>query len=299
LTWPDTDYLVPLLDGPVLRAVLAISKPGGRVTRADQRLVQDVANGAGMLLRDAQLNAELERRVLQASELAAELSASRAQLAQVRDIERHRLVTELGNATIGLLATFQADLDEAKWAIDEDNPEPDPKLAAEAARRARLHLKELLDKFRRIARGVYPTVLRDQGPTAALDELARDLPRVVLLTGKPARRLAWEVESSLYFLVASAMSYLAGEAAQTALRVELTYDDQQLRALVEDSTPIIKLTELRERLAHDSVRLTALGGDITFEQNGVGALALRAWVPDALQPQVGPPQPDRPAPGTP
>ena len=39
-------------------------------------------------------------------------------------------------------------------------------------------LDELLDRFRVIARGVYPAVLRDQGPAAALDEVIADLPAV-------------------------------------------------------------------------------------------------------------------------
>jgi len=71
----------------VLRAVLAIGKPGRPVTPADLRLMQDVANGAGMLLRGVQLNAELEERVRRAAELAAELQASRQRLTQARDVD--------------------------------------------------------------------------------------------------------------------------------------------------------------------------------------------------------------------
>ncbi|MDT7777246.1 MAG: hypothetical protein QOC67_6170, partial [Pseudonocardiales bacterium] len=110
LAQPDTDHVVPVLDGPVLRAVLAIGKPERPVTPSDQRLMQDVANGAGMLLRGVQLNAELEERVRRADELAAELKASRLRLTQARDVERRRLITELGNVTTDRLATLREDL---------------------------------------------------------------------------------------------------------------------------------------------------------------------------------------------
>ena len=51
LARPDTDHVVPVLDGTELRAALAIEKPDAPITPADQRLMQDVADGAGLLLR--------------------------------------------------------------------------------------------------------------------------------------------------------------------------------------------------------------------------------------------------------
>src|SRR6478609_5905626 len=59
LARPDPDLVVPVLDGAVLRAALAIDKPGAPVTPADRRLMQDVADGAGLLLRSVQRGAEL------------------------------------------------------------------------------------------------------------------------------------------------------------------------------------------------------------------------------------------------
>jgi hypothetical protein len=76
---PDTDCVVPVLDAGVLRAALAISKPG-LITVADRQLLHDVANGATLLLRAVALNAELSERVRRAAELAEELRASRERL---------------------------------------------------------------------------------------------------------------------------------------------------------------------------------------------------------------------------
>ncbi|HEY0573407.1 MAG TPA: hypothetical protein VGD73_04845 [Pseudonocardia sp.] len=339
LSRPDTDHVVPVLDGPVLRAVLAIGKPGRPVTPADLRLMQDVANGAGMLLRGVQLNAELEERVRRADELAAELHASRQRLTQARHVERRRLISELGNATTDRLATLRADLADAESALappeeepkdedederaasetgetaarasakdgsarddsdddsdedededDEDEDEEPASTGAEAAQRAiqraRVRLDELLDRFRVIARGVYPAVLRDQGPYGALDELATDMPRLVRLTGALTDRLAWEVESGIYYLAASAMQQLAARDGDQPLRVHLAHENNQLSVELEDPTPDTSLDELRAGLAHDAERLAALGGAMVMFQDESGGTRLRAWLPDRLEPSV-------------
>ena len=345
LSQADTDHVVPVLDGPVLRAVLAIGKPGRPVTPADLRLMQDVANGAGMLLRGVQLNAELEERVRRADELAAELHASRQRLTQARHVERRRLISELGKATGGRLATLRADLAAAESALappeeepeesgderaasetgeetarasandgsahdevahhesddadadldDEDLDDEDeeeepaatgPEAAQRAIQRARVRLDELLDRFRVIARGVYPAVLRDQGPYGALDELATDMPRLVRLTGTLTDRLAWEVESGIYYLAASAMQQLAARGGDQPVRVHLAHENNQLSVELEDPTPDTSLDELRAGLAHDAERLAALGGAMVMFQDESGGTRLRAWLPDRLEPSV-------------
>ncbi|MDT7648112.1 MAG: hypothetical protein QOC75_5112, partial [Pseudonocardiales bacterium] len=277
-------------------------------------------------------NAELEERVRRADELAAELKASRLRLTQARDVERRRLITELGNVTTDRLATLREDLASAGQALaepepgngaaagpstgasdkrdgddlgsgsdddsdddrdaddlDEDDEEPELTGAAAAQQavvRARVRLDELLDRFRVIARGVYPAVLRDQGPYGALDELATDLPRPVRLTGNLPARLAWEVESGIYYLAASAMQQLAGQAGERALRVHLTHADARLAVEIDDPTPSTSIAELRNGLAHDAERLAALGGDLEVSEDDAGGARLRAWLPEQLEPYV-------------
>jgi hypothetical protein len=322
LAQPDVDHVVPVLEGITLRAVLAISKPGRPITPADLRLMQDVANGAGLLLRGVALNAELAERVRRADELAAELRASRQRLTQARDVERRRLISELGNATSDRLADLRADLARATHALDPSSPGPgdqqaggartdDPgdddldddldedgaddgersarsgtKAAQRAVARARTRLDELLDRFRVIARGVYPAVLRDQGPYGALDELVTDLPRPVRLTGDLPNRLAWEVESGIYYLAASAVRQLADRGGDQPLRVHLANDAGRLSVQIEDPAPDTTLPELRQALAHDMERLAALGGMMDVFSNPDGGLCLRAWLPDQLEPSV-------------
>ncbi|HEY6423129.1 MAG TPA: hypothetical protein VIY28_07745 [Pseudonocardiaceae bacterium] len=284
LAQPDVDHVVPVLDGSVLRAVLAIAKPGRPVTQADQRFMQDVANGAGLLLRGVQLNAELHERVSRAGELATELQASRQRLSQARDAERHRLIAELTQVTTGRLAALRTELAAAAEVLS--GGAAGAERALQSIARARTGLDEVLDRFRLIARGVYPAVLRDQGPYGALEEVATDLPRPVRLSGNLARRLAWEVESGIYYLAASAMQQLAGRAAEQPLHVHLSHTEGRLAVRIDDPALATPAAEVLAALAEDVDRLAALGGDVGLAEDGTGGASLRAWLPDQLEPSI-------------
>jgi signal transduction histidine kinase len=307
LAQPNVDYVVPVLDGPVLRAVLAIGKPDAAITPEDRQLMQDVANGAGLLLRSVALNAELAERIRRADGLAAELQASQQRLAQAREIERRRVVMEVSYATADQLAALRAEVFAARADLDPGRERAET--AKDALEQARIRLDDLIDRFRVIARGVYPAVLRDQGPVAALDELAADLPRPVRLTGDLGRRLAWEIESGLYYLAASAMRQLAGRPAECELLVHLEYADGRLSVHIKDPAPAVAAEQVRNALAGDAERLAALGGNLELVDAAASAadgpetiagtdvatprgaaqarvVTLHAWLPDRLKPPV-------------
>jgi signal transduction histidine kinase len=286
LARPDTDHVVPVLDGTELRAALAIGKPDAPITPADQLLVQDVANGAALLLRGVAQNAELSERVRRADDLATQLDDSRQRLSQAREVERRRLVMELSHATGDRLAALRAEVDRAHGAL-ECRPE-EAAAAHEALVRARGGLDELLDRFRVIARGVYPAVLRDQGPAAALDEVATDLPRPVRLTGSLGGRLDWEIESGLYYVAAAALHALAGRSTEGELVVAFGRADGRATVRIDDAAPDITPDRLRSALADDVERLVALGGDLELilPDGPERPLGMRAWVPDHLEPVV-------------
>jgi signal transduction histidine kinase len=287
LARPDIHHVVPVLDGTSLRAVLAIEKPNAPIAPDDQRLVQDVANGATLLLRGVALNAELAERVRRADVLAAELASSRQRLARAREVERKRLVIELGHATTDRLAALRTDVTAARASLDASTEEAE---AAQRLARASADLDELLDRFRVLARGVYPAVLRDQGPMAALDEVAADLTRPVRLTGGLRGRLDYEIESGVYYACAAAMAALAGWAGEGELHVHLERGGGRVSVRVDDPAPAASPDELRAALADDAERLAALGGelDVVGSDRAGGPLTVRAWLPDRLEPVVEP-----------
>ncbi|MBN9107965.1 MAG: hypothetical protein J0I34_04205 [Pseudonocardia sp.] len=291
LTRDDTDHVVPILDGTELRAAITVGKPGASITPADQQLMRDVANGAAMLLRGVSQNAELAERVRRADELAATLQASRARLARARDMERRRLVVELSHATTDRLSGLRADVVAAQTAVLTEGSE-DGAVAAQRLADARTGLDELLDRFRVIARGVYPNVLRDHGPVGALDEVVADLPRAVALGGTMDERLSWEIESGIYYVAAAVLKGLAEQAADEELGMTLDHADGRVTLAVDDDCAPVGLAVMRETLADEAERLSALGGAVELEGTelppggGPAHIVVRAWIPDRLEPLV-------------
>jgi signal transduction histidine kinase len=273
LARPGMGHVVPVLDGAGLRAVLTIEKPELPITPGDRVLMQDVANGAALLLRTEALNAELSDRVRRADRLAAELKESRRRLARAREVERRRLLTELSRATSGRLVALREQIATAR---------ADPPSAGAVLVRARTEVDELLDRFRVIARGVYPAVLRGQGPGAALEELIADLRRPVRLDGDLDVRVAWEIESAVYQVTAAALDVLAAPPAAAEVRVRLTHGDGRVRIVLEDPAPPVTAAQVRAALVDDIERLAALGGQVGLTDGDGPALRLTAWLPDRL-----------------
>jgi hypothetical protein len=292
---PDVDHVVPVLDAGVLRAALTITKPGP-ITVADRDLLHDVANGAALPLRVVALNAELSERVRRAAELAEELRASRRRLASARDAARRRLVAELSHATDDRLAALRTELAATRARL-ADAPE-DLTPFRDALADARVRLDDLLDRFRTVARGVYPSVLRDHGPAAALDEVVADLPRPVRLHAHLSSRAAWELESGLYYAAASALRELAGRPAEHELSLRLEECRGEISVVLDDPAPPVGPARLEAVLADDADRLVALGGGLKVtahsedgaappaSRGGSTPVVVRAWVPDRVEPVV-------------
>ncbi|MEJ2870574.1 hypothetical protein WCD74_22605 [Actinomycetospora sp. OC33-EN08] len=283
----DVDHAHPVLDTdagdhPELRAVLTLGKPGRAVSAADRALVADVADAAGLLVRGLARGEQLRARVARAAELARGTEESRRRLGRARELERRRLVGELSEATTDRLAAFRRAVEDATEVVDEgledDSTDADRAEAADLAAHhldtARERLEELLDRFRLIARGVHPAVLRDQGLRAALEEVVADLPRPVSLTGR-LPRLPWEVESGLYYAAVAALSAVPGDDP-----LELVLAQAGDRASVAVTVPE-NADDVRDALADDADRLAALGGALDADPEG-----LRAWLPVELSPAV-------------
>jgi signal transduction histidine kinase len=241
--------------------------------------MRDVANTAGLLLRGLTLNAELRERVRLAEKLEDELRASRTRVMQARDIERRRSVTEITTVTGASLAAIRTELARAGELVGED-----PEAAARMLARARPALEELIERFRAVVRGVFPGVLRDDGPRVALEEFASNLPRPVCLTGDLGPRREWEIESGIYFVAAAAMRLLCRGAAGEALRVHLEHRAGRLAVRIDDPAgPAVPPTGLREALTDQDDRLAALGGGLRVDETPQCVTVL-AWLPDRLQP---------------
>ena len=116
-------------------------------------------------------------------------------------------------------------------------------------------------------------------------------------TGGLDGRLDWEVESGLYYVGVAAMTALAGRAESGERRELLVHVERgigRVSVRVDDPAPTLDPAQLRVALTDDAERLAALGGGLEVVEphpaggvaSGRQSLALRAWLPDRLEPVV-------------
>ncbi|MDT8911655.1 hypothetical protein [Amycolatopsis sp. PS_44_ISF1] len=231
----------------------------------------ETASWLAIAVRTGRLRGERDEAEARAAALRVGVRTARARLVRVRELERRRLVR-------AITATTLRDLDEVRTRLVAAS---DPPLDRELAR-VNDALDELLENFRGVARGVYPALLPDRGPRAALEELAATLPRPVRFRGDLGRRVEWQLESGLYHAVAAVLNVVAGaRGGADVVTVELRRDNA-LRARIATATQWS--TEwLRDALEHDAERVVLFGGTMRCEVRD-GHAEVEVRVAERLEP---------------
>ncbi|MFL6124419.1 hypothetical protein [Actinophytocola sp.] len=231
----------------------------------EQAVLRETAGWLGMAARLDRLRADRDRAEARATALRVEVRTARERFAQVRELERRRLVKAITTTTL-------RDLDDVRRRLRHlDESLTEATSSAQELEEVRDALDELLDEFRTVVRGVYPSILPDRGPRAALEELAATLPRPVRFDGDLGRRVGWEVESGLYHAVAAVLTVLAGSDRESAVAVDFSREDA-LRVLVTAPAVELSLADLRTALDHDAERLAVLGGSMRSAVTGGAAV---------------------------
>jgi signal transduction histidine kinase len=242
----EVELSVPVRHGGELLGALGVTKPRSHpVTPADQALLSDVAAGAGLLLRNLRLNAELANRAVQ-------LQASRRRLIAAHDAARHRLERDLHDGAQQQVVALKVRLGLAKTIAEREGAH---ELAVRVADLAD-GTQQAVDAMRIVARGIYPPLLDAEGLGPALTAMHRavDLPVEIGLGTLP--RYSKEVEETVYFCVLAAVTR-AKMAGATSAQVEVHGDNAVLAVTVSyDAAERGDLTALTDRV-------DAFGGTVT------------------------------------
>src|ERR1017187_4612816 len=299
----DVDVFAPVRDGGEVLGVLSVALPAGRdPAPPDIRLVTDLANSAGSLLRNTLLTAELSQRLRTVSQQAEELRRSRRRLVTARDIARRRLVHELAvsvQSTLGATRTVIGALEAQvlDTAADTEALQKETGHAGALIRAARAETEALIARFRSVVHGIYPPALSDYGLVTAVENLAATLPRTTRIAVRGLRRYPMEVESTAYFCAAVALRALAARDHAVPLRIRLA-----------DTGRVLVLTIIDEsrsgEMGDDDRGLLDELGDHTRGRGGTanaaeigGSLWLQATIPLHVPPPINPvqnPAPDYP-----
>lgn len=207
--------------------------------------------------------------------LVEELRASRLRVVQAAECERRRLERDLHDGAQQRLVEIQVRLGFARTLVDRAELASELDALQEAAEAA-------LDELRTLARGIYPSTLRDLGPAAALRTLALRSPVPIRVLDEGIGRASSAVEAAIYFCareaIQNATKHAGPRASVTATlaprrgAIELTISDDGVGISPDGAGTGIGIRGMHDRIEAVGGRLEILSGP------GLGT-CIRASIP--------------------
>lgn len=226
----DGKHSLPVRYGQELLGVLVVQERHDvPLTTVERRLFEGLARQAGLVLRGARLRAELVGRLAELEGRAAELRASRQRLVDAQDAERRRLERDIHDGAQQHLVALAVNLRLAD-SLARSSPDRAALLLAGQEQAA----AEAIAVLRRMSRGIYPAVLGDEGPAAALRADFDHSPVPVELTEVDVGRYEPGVEAMAYFCGVEAVQNAVKHAGASRIRVALRGGGGALELVVED-----------------------------------------------------------------
>lgn len=224
----DTDGRALTLPGPDSNRSMTVLEHGGQPVAAlihdpavldDPGLVEAVSSAAQLAAANAQLRAEVQTQV-------EDLAASRSRILEAADEQRRRLERRLHDGAAARLRALNMILRSGQRSATGEQTK------AQIAQ-AEDQLRHTLEELHRLANGLHPRVLTEQGLSDALADLLRDVPLQVSLEVTKAE-LPPRVAAAAYFICAEALSNAAKHAAASRVTVAATTGDGRLNVEIVD-----------------------------------------------------------------
>lgn len=210
------DWAEPVRDRGELLGALAVTMPANDpIGPGRQRLIRDLADQAGLALRNVRL--------------IEELRASRQRLVAAQDEGRRRLERNIHDGVQQQLVAIAVKLRLADGMIERD-----PARAHDAIAALQDDVSAALEDLRDLARGIYPPLLADQGLRAALEAQAQKATTPIRVEAGSVGRYPRDIESTVYFCALEAMNNIAKYADASAASVSIEQTDGVLRFVVRD-----------------------------------------------------------------
>jgi signal transduction histidine kinase len=266
--------MVPVRHGGDLLGAISLSKPRQEaLTSTEDSLLQHVASQASLVMRNAQLTAELRATI-------EELLASRRRLVEAQDAERRRIERNLHDGAQQQLIALAIQLGLLAESAD------DPDLIRQAIPELKAQLSAALDDLRALARGIYPPLLAEQGLVMALRAQAARSPVPVLLEADQVGRYPQDAESTVYFCALEALQNVAKHARASRATVRLSGAGDVLEFSVSDDGAGFPAAGARHGsgLQGMSDRLAAHGGTLAVSSQPGQGTTITGRLPAAAPP---------------
>jgi signal transduction histidine kinase len=257
---PHSDHVVRVTHKGELLGALAITKRAGEaVTPVEEKLMNDLAAQAGVVLRNARLNEELLLRL-------EELRASRQRLVAAANQARRRLERDLHDGAQQQLVALKVKLSLAQRLTTQDKVKQFlTQLQSEA--------DDALQTLRDLARGIYPPLLAEKGLATALVAQANKFSLEVEVRADGVGRYPQELEAAVYFCCLEALQNVSKYAGSCEVVITLADTGRALTCEVKDTGCGFDAASIRwgTGLQNMSDRVDALGGTLSLEsQQGSG-----------------------------
>ena len=204
--------------------VIALELPPGQpFPPTDRTLLDQVAAGLGLALRNLQLTDDLHARV-------EELRASRRRVVAVQDHTRQMLERDLHDGAQQRLVALKIKVGLGAAMAREQGLADVSGILETVRSEADLTIESL----RNLARGIYPPLLESEGLSAALTAQLRRAPLPVTVQAAGIGRQAREVEATIYFCVLEAVQNAVKHAGAKSVLVTVTDDEGSLGFEVRD-----------------------------------------------------------------
>jgi signal transduction histidine kinase len=215
--------------GELLGAIAVTKPPSEPLAAGDAELVDRLAEQAGLVLANARLTADLEARLMQIAQQAADLRSSRQRIVAAQDEERRRLERNIHDGAQQHLVALAVKLRLAKTALQKD-----PALGRRMLGEIQGEVDAALDTLRSLVLGIYPPLLEEQGIAAALaaQYVRSSLP--VRMEADGIGRYPIELEAAVYFCALEALQNAAKYANATTITIAFRERDGALEFSVAD-----------------------------------------------------------------
>jgi signal transduction histidine kinase len=265
--------------------------PIGDAGRLERHTIDSGGARVAAILHDPGLEADPELLraagtatllALEGQRLAGDTRAARSRILAAAEEERRRLERDLHDGAQQHLIALRVKV----GLIGEVDREQAKQVVAELAEEVDATLEEL----RRLAQGIYPSLLDAEGLVGALHAAARRSSIPVAVHMSAVGRYPAAVESAIYFCCLEALQNAgkhAGPAASATMRVSAS--DGSLRFRVEDTGSGYDTRTARAGagFANMAERMAAVDGHVSVVSQPMHGTAVSGWVPIRLQRPLG------------
>jgi signal transduction histidine kinase len=275
----STTRAVAVREGDELLGALALQKPRNEpLTVAEDKLLQDLASQAGLVLRNVRLTAELRTKI-------EELRASRRRLVDAQNAERRKIERNIHDGAQQQLVALAV-----KQRLAANLVRRDQEGAAHLLEELQTESTEALQNLRDLAHGIYPPVLADGGLVQALGSQARRAAVAVSIEAEGVGRYDQEIEATAYFCCLEALQNVAKYAGPSNASITLLDGDGWLTFTVADDGAgfDVEETPMGSGLQGMEDRLDAVGGALEIRSElGAGTIVTgRIPVSTSRSPEV-------------